>query len=150
MTSAIADSTLRRVRTMLGGLLALGLSGLLAELWLLGHVEEWRQWLPIAAIVAALATMVVMAVRPSAGVVKLFRVLMLGMVAAGVAGVWFHYRGNLEFQLEMDPAQHGLALMLKILHAKAPPALAPGVMAQLGVLGLVYTYRHPLLSEESK
>jgi hypothetical protein len=27
--------------------------------------------------------------------------------------------------------------------AKAPPALAPAVMAQLGFLGLLYTYRHP-------
>ncbi len=27
--------------------------------------------------------------------------------------------------------------------AKTPPALAPGSMAQLGLIGLAYTYRHP-------
>jgi hypothetical protein len=29
--------------------------------------------------------------------------------------------------------------------AKAPPALAPAGLIQLGLLGLLYTYRHPAL-----
>ena len=28
----------------------------------------------------------------------------------------------------------------------ATPALAPGALAQLGLLGLLYTYRHPALT----
>jgi hypothetical protein len=36
-------------------------------------------------------------------------------------------------------------LFVKVVTAKAPPALAPGVMVQLGLLGLVYTYKHPAL-----
>jgi hypothetical protein len=31
------------------------------------------------------------------------------------------------------------------MKAKAPPALAPASMIQLGLLGLLYTYRHPSL-----
>jgi hypothetical protein len=90
----------------------------------------------------------VMTVAPSRPVVLLFRVVMLGLMLAGGLGVFFHYAGNLEFQMDMDPSQHGLPLLLKILHAKTPPALAPGVMAQLGLLGLVYTYQHPSLTQE--
>jgi len=33
--------------------------------------------------------------------------------------------------------------------AKTPPALAPGAMIQLGLLGLVYTYRHPFIRQSN-
>ena len=62
-------------------------------------------------------------------------------VIAGILGVWLHYRGAAEFQLEMDASQHGPALWWKALRAKAPPVLAPGLMMQLGFLGLVFAYR---------
>jgi hypothetical protein len=45
----------------------------------------------------------------------------------------------MEFQLEMDPTLGGMALLLKVMHAKAPPALAPGNMVLLGLLGLIST-----------
>ena len=61
-------------------------------------------------------------------------------------GIVLHYRGNLEFQLEIDATQSSWDLFRKVIHAKAPPALAPGAMTQLGLLGLVYTFRHPALS----
>ena len=31
------------------------------------------------------------------------------------------------------------------MRAKVPPVLAPGVMVQLGFVGLLYAYRHPAL-----
>ncbi len=34
-------------------------------------------------------------------------------------------------------------LLEKVLHAKAPPLLAPGMMMQLGLLGLAYVYTDP-------
>ena len=66
-------------------------------------------------------------------------------VAAGDAGVLLHYNGNREFQTEMDPSLSGWPLFVKVVTAKAPPALAPGPWWQLGLLGLLYTYRHPAL-----
>jgi len=63
-------------------------------------------------------------------------------VAAGAAGVYFHYRANVEFQLESDPSLRGRALVWRVLQAKVPPVLAPGVMIQFGLLGLAYTYRY--------
>jgi hypothetical protein len=58
---------------------------------------------------------------------------------SGATGAILHYRANMEFQLEMDPTLGGMALLLKVLHAKAPQALAPGNMVLLGLLGLVST-----------
>ncbi len=68
-------------------------------------------------------------------------------VVAAVLGITFHYQGNLEFQLEINPEQSSWDLFNKVIRAKAPPALAPGAMAQLGLLGLIYTYRHPAITE---
>ena len=67
---------------------------------------------------------------------------------AGAAGMWFHFRGGAEFQLEIDPAQSRWNVFTKVMRAKAPPVLASGVMMQLGLLGLVYAYRHPALQTE--
>ena len=72
--------------------------------------------------------------------------MVLAIVSAGI-GFALHYRANAEFQLDIDPSMGGPALWMKVLRAKAPPALAPGVMAHLGLLGLAYTYRHPALQE---
>jgi len=50
--------------------------------------------------------------------------------------------GNTEFQHEMDPTLEGWTLFVKVMRAKAPPALAPAANIQIGLLGLLYTYRH--------
>jgi hypothetical protein len=57
--------------------------------------------------------------------------------------VVLHYRANVEFQREVDPSIAGRALLVKAMKAKAPPALAPGTMTQLGLIGLAYAYRYP-------
>ena len=71
---------------------------------------------------------------------------MMAVLAAGAVGVFLHSRANLEFQVEMSPGIGGIDLFLKTIRAKVPPPLAPGAMAQVGLLGLLYTYRHPLLT----
>ena len=80
--------------------------------------------------------------RPTPAAAAAVQVTMAAFVAAGLAGFYFHYRANVEFQLEGDPTLEGRALLMKALEAKAPPALAPGVMIQLGLVGLAYTFRH--------
>ena len=54
-----------------------------------------------------------------------------------------HYESNSEFQREMDPSLTGWPLLVKVMQAKAPPALAPASMMQIGLLGLLYAYRTP-------
>jgi len=76
--------------------------------------------------------------------VRALQVLMILFVIGGVAGLVLHYRGSMEFQLEVNPELAGLELFLKVVRAKAPPALGPGAMIQLGLLGLAYAYRYPM------
>jgi hypothetical protein len=120
-----------------------GLVGTATELILLAHYEDSAQLVPLFFIALALIAIAGHATIGGPGSVLMMRVVMGLLVAASVVGVVLHYRGSMEFQLEMDSTLSGWPLFTKVLHAKAPPTLAPGVMAQLGLLGLVYTYRHP-------
>ena len=61
-------------------------------------------------------------------------------VLAGFAGMAAHFNGSAEYQLELDPEMSTWDLLAKILHAKAPPLLAPGMMLQMGLLGLAYAF----------
>ena len=134
------------LRRLLLALLVFGLFGTATELLLLGHYDGPAQLIPLALIVVAGSTVAAHAVTGSARTVRVLRVVMACFVVAGLAGVVLHFRGNLEFQLDMDPAASKWDLFRKVVRAKAPPALAPGAMAQLGFLGLIYAYRHPALS----
>lgn len=134
-----------RMRLMAGLLAVFVMCAVETELFLLKHHEEWRQVVPLVLVAVAAVVLVAQLIRPFAAGIITLRVLMVLMVATGLLGVYFHYAGNLEFQMEMDATQHGWALMRKVLEAKTPPALAPGALAQIGLLGLLYTYRHPAL-----
>ena len=135
------------LRPLLFGLLALGLIGTTAELLLLEHYEGPWQLIPFIVISLVALSMVWHLVSRSGASVVGIRIAMTLLLVTGLAGVLLHFRGNMEFQLEVDPSAHGWALVRKILRAKAPPALAPAALSQLALLGLVYAYRHPVLSE---
>jgi hypothetical protein len=61
-------------------------------------------------------------------------------VLAGFAGVLAHFHGSAEFQLDLNPSMSTWELLEKVMRAKAPPLLAPGMMLQMGLLGLIYVY----------
>ena len=42
--------------------------------------------------------------------------------------------------MDQNPDAGTWEILEKALHAKAPPLLAPGMMMQLGLLGLAYVY----------
>ena len=145
-----ADAVLARVRMFVLALLLLGLAGTLAELLALAHYEDSWQLVPLVLIGLAFVIVAWHLYDRSAASVKMLRLVMAFFIVAGIAGVILHYRGNLEFQLEIDPTQDQWTLFKKVIRAKAPPALAPGVMAQLGLLGLTYAFRHPALSRANR
>jgi hypothetical protein len=132
-------------RRILLAILVIGIAGLSLELWLLAHVEDVYQLIPLVLNGAGLIMAALVATRPSAGTVRLFQLVMVLIILSGALGVLLHYQATTEFQLEMDPSLTGWALFRKAIVAKAPPALAPGAMTQLGLIGLAYTYRHPAL-----
>ena len=141
-----AESGLRRILLLI---VALGTLGLIAELWLLEHFEEWTQWIPFVALGVCLAGCVWLALKPRAALVRMFRWVMLATIAIGVIGIWLHFAGNRAFEIEMDASQSGWLLVWHSLRG-ATPALAPGAMVQLGLIGLLYTWRHPALAHTTE
>jgi hypothetical protein len=143
------NATLATLRRLLLILLTFGILATTTDLLLLDHHEDIRQYIPLVANGLALVAILWHIAAGSAASVRTLQVVMALFVVAAVLGVTFHYQGNLEFQLEINPAQSSWDLFRKVVQSKAPPALAPGVMAQLGFLGLIYTYRHPALSSSA-
>jgi hypothetical protein len=133
------------LRRVLAAMFLFGSVGTAAELVLLEHTEDAWQKAPLALIGIACAVLVVLAIRPSVVGVRIFQFTMIAFIASGVAGIVLHYRGNVEFELELQPDASAFGLFWEAMKG-ATPALAPGTMMLLGALGLTYTYRHPAVT----
>ena len=142
-----SSAILRTLRQILLATLVLGLVGVGLELLLLEHFEDWRQQTPLALIAGALVVLVWHGLHRSPASLRVLQVLMTVFIAAGAFGLVFHYQGNVEFELEMHPSASGFDLFREAIMG-ATPALAPGTMIQLGLIGLAYSYRHPLIERD--
>jgi hypothetical protein len=132
------------LRQLIFAIIIIGIVGLLVELLLIDHMETWIQWIPLVVLVSGLGSCIWVALRPGRASLRTFQAIMAIFIVAGVAGLYFHYAGNVEFAIERDATLSGLRLAWKSLRG-ATPALAPGALAQLGLLGLAYTYTHPAI-----
>jgi hypothetical protein len=130
-------------RRLLLAVLFIGILGTGLELVLLEHYENPWQLVPLVLLAAGTFVLIWHAARPGKASAIVLRTTMSLFLAAGILGVGLHYRANVEFQLELDPDQSRTDIFWKAIRAKAPPALAPGVMVQLGLLGLIYGYAGP-------
>jgi hypothetical protein len=133
------------IRRLILLLLTVAMIGTAADLMLLDHHEGFWQMVPLGVIALGIVSVALTALKGGAGTVTLMRVTMALFICSGFVGMGLHYIGNNEFQLEMDPSLHGWSLFVKSITSKAPPALAPAAMIQMGLLGLLYTYKHPAL-----
>lgn len=120
------------IATYLFSLLGVG-----AELLLIGHFEDWPQMIPLVLIAVGLGTGLWYAQVPTATSNRVFSLSLAVMFASGLVGQVLHYRGNMEFELESDPAITGWALFVASMTG-ATPALAPGTMALLAVVGYAW------------
>ena len=136
------------LRQLLLAVTLLGIVGLQVELALLRHAESLTQWIPHVALMIGLFTALAVYAWPGPATLRAFQVVMLIFLIAGALGVYLHLKGNVEFALERNPSLGGTALIWKALRG-ATPALAPGALAQLGLLGLLYTYRNPALARDN-
>jgi hypothetical protein len=145
MARRISEETpLSTIRAMLLWTLLASTAGTLLELLLIGHDEMITQWAPLVLLGLGLAASVSALIAPHAATVRVLQVLMVAFVGSGIVGVGLHYQGNEVFELEMHPSSSGMTLVAETLTG-ATPVLAPASMSLLGVLGLAFTYRHPLL-----
>jgi hypothetical protein len=135
---------LSRIRTILLLTLVFGTAGMLAELLLIGHDESTSQFVPLVLLGSGLVLTALLLAAPTVAGVRLLQLLMALFLGSGLLGIGLHYQGNEEFELEMYPSLSGRALVTKTLTG-ATPVLAPGSISLLGIVGLAFTYRHPLL-----
>jgi hypothetical protein len=119
------------------GLLALGQVGTLVELVSLGHYQTAEQMIPVTVVATGLLLTVWVAVRPQVVAVRLFQFGMLVFVGTGVIGITLH-------------AQVAQAALAIAGDTAVPPVLSPGILVQLGLLGLLCTHSHPVLAEEER
>ena len=129
---------LTTIRRMLAALFVLGSAGTAAELVLMEHTEGVWQNVPLALIGLGLAGFAAFAGKRSAMPRRAFHVVLGLFVVSGIAGVLLHYQGNSAFELELNPEAGGVELFWESMKG-ATPALAPGTMILLGVLGFSYS-----------
>ena len=127
---------------MVLAIFVLGLVGTGFELLFLRHTAGFSQLIPLVLLVMSLLVLAWHALDRKWASLRAFQITMMLFVVGGILGTALHYRANQDFELEADPKMHGMELFSKIMTGAAP-ALAPGTMIQLGLLGLVYTFRHP-------
>ena len=137
-------TTLVRLRRGILALLVAGLVGTGIELLLMGHTEDLAQLAPLLLIGLSLITLAWFGVAKSGSSLRVLRGFMLLSIASGALGSLLHYRGNVEFEIESRPGLGGYELFREAMSG-ATPALAPGTMILIGVLGLLYTLGHPRL-----
>jgi len=145
VAEAPESTTLVVIRRVLLAILLIGMTGTTIELFLLKHDEEATQLIPLVLLGVGFLAIAWHAARPSVASVMTMQVVMVLFVAAGLIGMFLHYAADVEFQREMDKSLTGMPLFWKAVTAKAPPALAPGSLSQLGLIGLAYSYRYPLV-----
>jgi hypothetical protein len=131
---------LERLRRWVLWVLVLGLVGTETELLLLEHYDGPWQFVPLILIASALAVLAWHTRRYDAASLSAFRIIMVLFLIAGLIGLVLHFRGAAQFQLETNPNLGKWELVKKVMRVKAPPVLAPGVMLQLGLIGLAYAF----------
>ncbi len=139
------DATLKTLRGFLLVIFVIGLLGAGAELLLIEHTEDFRQWIPLILMLLSLLLLGWHIAARTRASLRAFQGVAILFVISGFIGLFLHYQGNAQFELEMYPSLQGLELFRKAIKGTTPPTLAPGTMIVLGLLGLAYTYRHPVL-----
>ena len=142
---AAADGTARTLQTLrraLFLLLVVGLVGTALELVLMEHLGDWWQRIPLVLIGCALGILLWYRVARSRASIQALRFVMALFLASAAGGVVLHAKGNREFALETKPGLAGREMLTEMLTG-AFPALAPGTMALLGLIGLLATWAPP-------
>jgi len=123
----LESEPLKTLRHGMLGLVVLGTTGLAVELVVLEHYTDWNQLIPVAVSGSGLLAAACVALAPNLLTLRVWQFTMLLYVGTGITGITMHA------DVVSDTVD--------------PPLLAPGLFVQLGLLGLLYTFRHPASAE---
>lgn len=108
------------------GLVVLGTAGVSVELVVLAHYTDWNQRIPLVVSSIGLLAAFWVVLTPGLTGLRVWQFAMLLFVGTGITGITMHRD--------------------VVTETVIPPLLAPGSFIQLGLLGLLYTFRHPGLN----
>ncbi len=134
------DRVLPVIRSFLLGIIALVLTGLLAELLFLNHLKTPLQMLPAGLAAGGLVVIVRYWISPNATSLRILKGILIACTVVGVLGIVIH-AGILSSMRDRK------ARGRRPEFTEEPPPLAPMVMVPIGLLGLAFTFRHPDLEE---
>jgi hypothetical protein len=137
-------TTLAVIRQGLLAILFIGAVGAGAELLLLRHYEDFWQIIPVVLLGTTVLAIVWYVIARSSASLRALRGIMLLCLLAGGVGVIRHYIANVRDAGESNPSLRGRELFAEAVQGSIP-ALSPGVMVQLALIGLAFTFRHPRL-----
>lgn len=133
------------IRRALAAILIFGLVGTEFELVLLKHTDGFWQLVPVVLVGLTLVLAVWATIAPGRASLGILQIVMSVFLVVGIVGVYQHLTGNIAYEKESNPGLAG-AELYKAAMMGSTPLLAPGVLLQLGLIGLLYTYRHPALT----
>lgn len=129
---------MKRIQWLITGIVLILLVGTGMELLLIGHYEDTKQLIPLILITTSFGLFLVTYFNHNQSIITFFRIIMALCVISGIVGCWFHLEANFEFENEMYPTLGGWSLFKESLSG-AIPALAPGSMIVIGMIGYLYT-----------
>jgi len=127
MLGRLESEPLKSLRRGMLGLVGLGTVGVCVELVVLEHYTDWNQLIPLVVAGMGLLAAIWIALAPGLAALRAWQFTMLLFVGTGITGITMHYD--------------------VVSETVNPPLLAPGLFVQLGLLGLLYTLRHPSARE---
>lgn len=132
-------------------LAAIGVVGTLLELTLIKHFASKDQVIPYVLLGLSAVGVIAVALRPTAFVLRAFQVVMVVTVLGSGIGMLEHLKANARNAGALGSGERIPTTPSAILAGidGFAPLLAPGVLAQVGLLGLAFTYRHPKLAGSS-
>src|SRR5262245_61234398 len=109
------EETLTTVRSILKAVILLGLIGTGFELILAGHFETTAQWIPLIRIAIAIVVLAGYGLLGAAPLLRIFQAVMIMFLVAGVAGIFLHYKGNVDLEHRNSPGLQGTELFRKAI-----------------------------------
>jgi hypothetical protein len=134
---------LHRLRGTMAALFFISSLGMIAELLLTEHAEDFWQKFPLVLLGVGVVALFLTVISNSRILLWLLRLVLVVQIVSSAVGGYFHHKAREEFQLEAYPDLAGWALFKEAFAQRNPPPLAPGAMALIGFLGLGWSYRHP-------
>ena len=141
----ISDAqTLRCVRLLILAAIAAALIVTEAELLFVGHTGSNNgQVIAVVLVSLGLITVSCHAILRNTSSIVVLRLTMYLFLIFGIDGLFTHYHWAVQSALKSQPTLVGMPLVYATLSGKIP-LLAPGMLIEIGLLGLIYTFQHPL------